>query len=103
MVLISQILRFHGSGFGHSEKRNSAGGFSSSSTITTSRTLTPGDINGDGQIDSKDLSILMSNFGLVVENIIRAGADLNGDGQVDSSDLSLLMEGFNQSEFEVSW
>ena len=34
-------------------------------------TLTPGDINGDGQIDSRDLSILMSNFGLVVENRLR--------------------------------
>ena len=66
-------------------------------------TLTPGDINGDGQIDTRDLSILMSNFGPVAENIVRAVADLNGDGQVDSSDLALLMNGINQSNIEVAW
>jgi len=66
-------------------------------------TLTPGDINGDGQIDSQDLSILMSYFGLVDENLVRAGADLNGDGQVDARDLSLLMNGFSQSDIEISW
>jgi len=50
--------------------------------------MTCGDINGDGQINSGDMLILLSNYLQLGEKIL---ADLNGDGQVNSSDLLILL------------
>jgi len=66
-------------------------------------TLTVGDLNGDGQIDAKDLSILTDNFGRAVEELTEPLADLNGDGQVDSRDLSLMLDGFGRYNTIISW
>ena len=51
-------------------------------------TLICGDLNSDGQINSYDLLILLSNYLEQGENL---PADLNGDGQVNSSDLLILL------------
>ena len=52
-------------------------------------TLLTGDLNGDGQINSGDLLILLGSYLETGENLL---ADLNGDGQVNSSDLLILLE-----------
>jgi len=45
------------------------------------------DINGDGKVDSIDVSILLSNYGTSKNQM----ADLNGDGKIDVKDLSILL------------
>jgi len=51
-----------------------------------------GDLNGDGDVNLSDLSILLSNFGFVTEF-----GDVNGDGVVNLSDLSILLSQFGGS------
>ena len=60
-------------------------------------TLGPGDINGDGQIDSIDLTKLISEYGKPGSSIGDSLADINGDGQVDSIDLTLLISAYGKS------
>ena len=45
-----------------------------------------GDVNGDGSINIRDLSILLSRW---KQN--HTGSDLNGDGKIDIRDLSILL------------
>ncbi len=49
----------------------------------------PGDLNGDAQVDTADLGVLLDDFG-------GAGfaGDINGDGVVNTADLGLLLNGF---------
>ncbi len=47
---------------------------------------TPGDLNGDGFVNSADLATLLSQWGLA-----GVSGDLNGDGVVNSSDLATLL------------
>lgn len=50
-----------------------------------------GDINGDGKVNSKDLTRLMKH--IAGEKVELAGsADINGDGKVNSKDLTRLMK-----------
>ncbi len=51
----------------------------------------PEDLNGDGQRDLSDLSVLLSNFGLAGGP---ADGDINGDGVVDLTDLAALLAVF---------
>lgn len=58
--------------------------------------LTPalsGDLDGDGDVDSTDLSILLANFGKTSGATPEEG-DIDGDGDVDSTDLSILLTNF---------
>lgn len=50
---------------------------------------TPGDLNGDGVVDTSDLLILFANWG-PCDNCDDCSADLNGDCVVNTSDLLLL-------------
>lgn len=52
--------------------------------------LKGGDINGDGQVTSTDLSTLLS----IYLNTTTATSDINGDGQVTSTDLSILLANY---------
>jgi alpha-tubulin suppressor-like RCC1 family protein len=46
---------------------------------------TPGDLDGDGQVNAADLAILLGAWG-------SAGpGDLDGDGQVNAADLAILL------------
>ena len=51
------------------------------------------DLNGDGQVDIRDLSLLLINFGKSGSSL---KGDLNGDGRVAIQDLSLLLVGFGK-------
>lgn len=50
-----------------------------------------GDLNGDGLIDTTDLSLLLGVFG---QSGIGINADLTGSGVVDTADLSILLGRF---------
>jgi len=54
----------------------------------------PGDLNGDGVIDTADLGILISNFGGHGNPIL---GDLNDDNTVDTADLGTLISLFGTS------
>jgi hypothetical protein len=49
-----------------------------------------GDLDGDGDVDLTDLSILLGNYGMTSGAEYEDG-DLDGDGDVDLSDLSALL------------
>ena len=58
----------------------------------------PGDINGDGKIDYKDLAILGGAYGkLKGEAGYSAKADLNGDDKIDYRDLAILGANYGKS------
>lgn len=57
------------------------------------RTGLDGDINGDGCVDSTDVSILSANLGQPVPNGM---GDPNGDGIYDINDLGLVSASFGQ-------
>ncbi len=59
--------------------------------------LTPGDINQDGIINSSDYSIIKNNFNSNTINCNQTG-DLNYDGIVNSLDASLLKESLSRQE-----
>lgn len=56
-------------------------------------TTNPSDLNGDGKIDTLDLSILALHFGEQGQNV---PGDINRDGRVDTFDLSLLAVAFRR-------
>jgi len=58
-------------------------------TYGTVKVTIPGDINGDGVVNARDLSILATNW---LEKVppAAANADINGDGVVNARDLSIL-------------
>ncbi|MCC8090656.1 MAG: dockerin type I domain-containing protein, partial [Oscillospiraceae bacterium] len=56
---------------------------------------TPGDLNGDGEVDASDLTILARHVGKVeyiTDETALANADVTGDGEVDASDLTKLAQ-----------
>ncbi len=55
----------------------------------------PGDLNGDGEVDASDLTILARHVGKVeyiTDETAIVNADVTGDGNVDASDLTKLAQ-----------
>lgn len=48
----------------------------------------PADLDGDGDVDLQDLSILLADYGCTSGDCV---GDINGDGTTDLSDLSILL------------
>ncbi|MCD8359169.1 MAG: dockerin type I repeat-containing protein, partial [Oscillospiraceae bacterium] len=60
-----------------------------------SNASTPGDLNGDGEVNASDLTILARHVGKVEtmeDETALANADVTGDGNVDASDLTKLAQ-----------
>ena len=55
-------------------------------------TYTPGDINGDGLVNNKDLTRLMKYIAGENVEVVEAALDVNGDGTVNNKDLTRLMK-----------
>lgn len=62
--------------------------------------LTPGDANGDGQVDSQDLNAVGLNWQL--DGKVWVDGDFNGDGTVDAGDLNLLALHWQSGSNEVA-
>lgn len=65
-------------------------GFSDFALVETGKQT--GDINGDGEVNEKDLLLLMRYFGGEPVTIREENADTNGDGAVDGRDALHLMK-----------
>ena len=50
------------------------------------------DLNGDGQVDLRDLVTLLSNFAVAGAGF--AGGDVNGDGEIELTDLAAMLSYF---------
>lgn len=64
--------------------------------LTSSNDNIDYDLNGDGKINSADVSIILQNFGSAPRSqqsaVIFKKADLNNDGVVDQKDLDLMLD-----------
>ena len=64
--------------------------YSEDDTLVTETDTGSLDVNGDGKLNAKDVTLLMKQ--LVGTNIPDAALDINGDGNVNAKDVSALMK-----------
>lgn len=60
------------------------------------RNHVPGDLNGDGIVNNKDLGLLQRYINRWAVDIIEAAADVNADGVVNNKDLGLVQRKINR-------
>lgn len=59
---------------------------------TSSETVRPGDVNGDGRVDVSDVNIVINvMLGKLQDDEVKALCDLNVDGRVDVSDVNAVI------------
>ncbi len=61
----------------------------------------PGDINGDGKVNTKDLTRLMKYINHEDVECTEKALDVNGDGKVNTKDLTRLMKYINHEDVEI--
>lgn len=62
---------------------------------------TPGDINGDGKLNNKDLNRLMKYLAGDDVDVVEDVLDINGDGNVNNKDLNRLMKYLAGEDVEI--
>lgn len=70
-------------------------------SICGKKQYAPGDANGDGRINNKDLGLLMQKLNGWSVEISDAVADINADGKVNNKDYGLLMQYVNGWDVEI--
>lgn len=65
--------------------------------LTVEAAAADGDVNGDGNVDNADVSLLLQYINGIPlpETAQAAAADVNGDGNVDNADVSLILRYIN--------
>ena len=61
----------------------------------------PGDINGDGEVDNKDLTRLFRYLSDYDVEVVEAALDVNGDGEVNNKDLTRLFRYLSHYDVEL--
>jgi len=61
-------------------------------TSSPGRVVSPGDLNGDTEINNNDLIVMVQVLLGIIPPELAAGSDLNGDGRVDIFDLIRLIQ-----------
>ena len=61
----------------------------------------PGDINGDGEVDARDLVRYMKYLAGEDVYVVEEALDCNGDGSVNSKDLTRLMKYLSGETTEI--
>ena len=64
--------------------------------------FTPGDINGDGAVDNKDVVTLFRQVSGYESEVNVIALDTNGDGEVNNKDIVVLFRYVSGSEAELS-
>lgn len=57
--------------------------------------VTPGDLNGDGNLNNRDLALLQKYLNEWEVTVVEAAVDVNGDGNTNNRDLSALQKILN--------
>lgn len=77
--------------FGTTSQSPGCGG--SVHAVAPPRPPCPGDVDGDGEVDLTDLSILLAHYGMAA-GATESDGDMNGDGAVGLTDLSIMLANF---------
>ncbi|MGN1320538.1 MAG: extracellular solute-binding protein, partial [Acutalibacteraceae bacterium] len=67
-----------------------------------SYTCGPGDINGDGKVNNKDLGLLMQKINGWNVEIVGNNGDVNADDKVNNKDLGLIMQFINGWDVQLT-
>ena len=62
----------------------------------------PGDINGDGEVDNKDVVALFRYVSGVNVEVNVIALDVNGDGKINNKDITILFRYLNNHEIKLS-
>ena len=63
---------------------------------------TPGDINGDGDVNNKDLTRLFKHLSGYTAEVVERALDVNGDGSVNNKDLTRLFKYLSGWDVELA-
>ena len=61
----------------------------------------PGDINGDGKVNNKDVTRLQRYLKGAAVEVNEAALDVNGDGKVNNKDLTRLQRYVKGADVEI--
>ncbi|MBO4734497.1 MAG: dockerin type I repeat-containing protein [Clostridia bacterium] len=69
--------------------------------ISVNNDYIPGDINGDGKVNNKDLTRLFQYLSDWDVEVNEAALDVNGDNSVDNKDLTRLFQYLSNWDVEI--